>query len=80
MYGYNEILVPVQSYQLLFILEILNPFYVFQLFSLIVWFNEGYFYYAIAVIFMSLFGIVSSIRQTRSVIIYFITMSFNNVA
>lgn len=67
LYGFNEILVPVQGFQVLFVLEILNPFYVFQVFSLIVWFNEGYFYYAIAVIFMSAFGIFTSIRQTRSV-------------
>lgn len=67
MYGYNEILVPVQGYEVLFVLEILNPFYVFQVFSLIVWFNEGYFYYALAVMFMSACGIITSIRQTRVV-------------
>ncbi|XP_011496793.1 PREDICTED: probable cation-transporting ATPase 13A3 [Ceratosolen solmsi marchali] len=66
VYGHNKIIVPVQGIQLLFILEILNPFYVFQVFSLIVWFNEGYFYYAIAVMCMSAFGIVTSIRQMRT--------------
>ncbi|XP_014205361.1 probable cation-transporting ATPase 13A3 [Copidosoma floridanum] len=66
MYGYNEILVPVQSFRVLFVLEILNPFYVFQAFSLVVWFNEGYVHYAVAVVLMSLFGILSSIRQTRA--------------
>lgn len=67
VYGHNEILVPVQSYEMLLFLEILNPFYVFQAFSLLVWFMEGYLYYAFAVICMSAFGIVSSIRQTRAV-------------
>ncbi|KAJ8682806.1 hypothetical protein QAD02_018598 [Eretmocerus hayati] len=66
MYGYNEILVPVQSFGVLFVLEVLNPFYIFQVFSLVVWYEEGYYYYALAVMFMSAFGIFSSIRQTRT--------------
>ncbi|XP_058794297.1 polyamine-transporting ATPase 13A3-like [Phymastichus coffea] len=66
VYGYNEILVPVEGFQVLFVLEILNPFYVFQVFSLFVWFEEGYLYYALAVILMSACGIITSIRQTRA--------------
>ncbi|XP_014228513.1 probable cation-transporting ATPase W08D2.5 [Trichogramma pretiosum] len=66
MYGFNEILVPVQGYEVLFFLEILNPFYVFQVFSLFVWFLEEYYQYAIAVMCMSICGIITSIRQTRA--------------
>ena len=67
MFGNNEIIIPVQSFFLLFILELLNPFYIFQLFSLFVWYLEQYYYYAMAVVLMAAFGIISSIRQTRSV-------------
>jgi cation-transporting ATPase 13A2 len=64
-YGTNEINVPVQSILTLLVLEALTPFYVFQLFSLIVWFAEAYYYYTIAIIIMSVFGISTSIIQTR---------------
>nr|XP_034180704.1 probable cation-transporting ATPase 13A3 [Osmia lignaria]XP_034180705.1 probable cation-transporting ATPase 13A3 [Osmia lignaria]XP_034180707.1 probable cation-transporting ATPase 13A3 [Osmia lignaria]XP_034180708.1 probable cation-transporting ATPase 13A3 [Osmia lignaria] len=65
VYGNNEILVPVQSIGVLLLLEVLNPFYIFQVFTLCVWFAEKYFYYTAAIICMSLFGIISSIIQTR---------------
>ncbi|KAK0166024.1 hypothetical protein PV328_004483 [Microctonus aethiopoides] len=65
VYGYNEIIVPVQSILVLLLLEVLNPFYIFQIFTLCVWFADGYYYYTAAIILMSLFGISSSILQTR---------------
>lgn len=65
VYGNNEIVVPVQSIGVLLLLEVLNPFYIFQVFTLCVWFAEGYLYYTAAIICMSLFGIISSIIQTR---------------
>ncbi|CAK9801945.1 Polyamine-transporting ATPase 13A3 [Anthophora plagiata] len=65
VYGSNEIAVPVQSIGVLLLLEALNPFYIFQVFTLCVWFAEGYLYYTAAIICMSLFGIISSIIQTR---------------
>ncbi|KOC69420.1 putative cation-transporting ATPase 13A3 [Habropoda laboriosa] len=65
VYGSNEIDVPVQSIGVLLLLEALNPFYIFQVFTLCVWFAEGYLYYTAAIICMSLFGIISSIIQTR---------------
>lgn len=58
---------PVQSILVLLLLEVLNPFYIFQVFTLAVWFAEGYLYYTGAIILMSLFGISSSILQTRRV-------------
>lgn len=71
VYGNNEIDVPVQSIGVLLLLEVLNPFYIFQVFTLCVWFAEGYLYYTAAIICMSLFGIISSIIQTRKVKILF---------
>ncbi|XP_043279713.1 polyamine-transporting ATPase 13A3-like [Venturia canescens] len=65
VYGNNEIIVPVQSILILLLLEVLNPFYIFQVFTLAVWLAEGYYYYTGAIILMSLFGITSSIMQTR---------------
>ncbi|KAG8225089.1 hypothetical protein J437_LFUL000068 [Ladona fulva] len=46
VYGLNEIAVPVQSVLALLFLEVLNPFYVFQIFSFCLWFADDYFFYA----------------------------------
>lgn len=51
VYGNNEIVVPVQSIGVLLLLEVLNPFYIFQVFTLCVWFAEGYLYYTAAIIY-----------------------------
>ncbi|RLU15384.1 hypothetical protein DMN91_012378, partial [Ooceraea biroi] len=65
VYGNNDIVVPLHSIGVLLLLEVLNPFYIFQVFTLAVWFAEGYLYYTIAIVLMSLFGITTSIIQTR---------------
>lgn len=70
IYGENKINVPTQNILTLIWLEVLNPLYVFQAFSLIVWFSEGYVYYLGAIVIMSVFGITSSVIQTRAVISY----------
>ncbi|KAF4533323.1 hypothetical protein B566_EDAN004444 [Ephemera danica] len=64
VYGNNDIQVPLQSVATLILLEVLNPFYMFQVFSLAVWFAEGYYYYTIAIIVMSFYGIASNVLQT----------------
>ncbi|XP_030760094.1 probable cation-transporting ATPase 13A3 isoform X2 [Sitophilus oryzae] len=65
VYGTNQIITPQQSILTLLALEALTPFYMFQLFSLIVWIAEFYYYYAIAIVIMSVAGITTSIIQTR---------------
>lgn len=65
IYGANEIDVPLDSVFSLFVLEALTPFYIFQVFSLIVWLAEEYYYYGIAIVLMSVIGIGSSVIQTR---------------
>lgn len=66
-YGNNEIIVPVQSILALLFLEVLNPFYIFQLFSFCLWFIDNYIYYAVAILLMSAFGIILSVMQIRKV-------------
>ncbi|XP_030755212.1 probable cation-transporting ATPase 13A3 [Sitophilus oryzae] len=65
VYGPNVIAVKVSSILTLLFLEVLNPFYIFQLFSFILWFCDEYYYYAAAIMFMSVFGIALTVRQTR---------------
>nr|DBA15686.1 TPA: hypothetical protein GDO54_003159 [Pyxicephalus adspersus] len=65
IYGRNEIDVPVKSYGQLLIQEVLNPFYIFQLFSVILWFCEGYYYYAVCIIIISIISIAVSLYETK---------------
>lgn len=66
-YGLNEITIPYKSALVLLATEALNPFYVFQIFSVILWFLYDYYYYASVIVGMSVFGIFMSIRQTKKV-------------
>lgn len=67
VFGSNEIVVKESTIFELLFLEILNPFYIFQLFSFILWFSDNYYYYAAAILLMSVFGITMSVIQTRKV-------------
>ncbi|XP_070609984.1 polyamine-transporting ATPase 13A3 isoform X4 [Erythrolamprus reginae] len=64
-YGLNEIAVRVPSVFKLLVKEVLNPFYVFQLFSVILWCTDEYYYYAVAIVIMSLISIASSLYNIR---------------
>ncbi|CAG9767851.1 unnamed protein product [Ceutorhynchus assimilis] len=65
VYGSNLIEVKETSITTLLFLEALNPFYIFQILSFILWFSDEYYYYASAILAMSLFGIAMTVRQTR---------------
>ncbi|OWK62213.1 putative cation-transporting ATPase 13A4 [Lonchura striata] len=61
--------------------NVLNPFYVFQLFSVCLWFAEDYMEYASAIIFMSLLSIFLTIYDLRkqSIKLHRLVESHNNV-
>lgn len=65
--GPNTIDVPVIPIWKLLIKEVLNPFYVFQLFSVCLWFAEDYMEYATAIIIMSLLSIFLTVYDLRKV-------------
>ena len=67
VYGPNDIIVPNNSIGYLLITEVLNPFYIFQVASVILWTSDEYYYYAAAIVLMSVSGIVSSVYQTKKV-------------
>ncbi|GCC23178.1 hypothetical protein chiPu_0001571 [Chiloscyllium punctatum] len=64
-FGLNEVEVKVPSVFKLLIKEVLNPFYIFQLFSIILWTFNGYYYYGVAIVIMSLVSIVTSLHTIR---------------
>jgi cation-transporting ATPase 13A2 len=74
----NVIDIPVKSYLTLLIDEILHPFYIFQLFSVVVWMVAAYYvslffskmltkfqYYASAIFLISLISNIISLVETR---------------
>uniref|UniRef100_A0A674HRR9 Cation-transporting ATPase n=1 Tax=Taeniopygia guttata TaxID=59729 RepID=A0A674HRR9_TAEGU len=79
--GPNTIDVPVIPIWKLLIKEVLNPFYVFQLFSVCLWFAEDYMEYANAIIFMSLLSIFLTVYDLRkqSIKLHRLVESHNNV-
>ena len=64
-FGSNTIDIKVTPYISLFFQECADPFYIFQLFSCILWFSDEYYYYAAAIVVISLTSIVLSIYQTH---------------
>ncbi|XP_056132320.1 polyamine-transporting ATPase 13A3 [Lampris incognitus] len=64
-FGVNEIAVKVPSVFKLLIKEVLNPFYIFQLFSVTLWSVDEYYYYAVAIVFMSLISITTSLYTIK---------------
>ncbi|XP_023726909.1 probable cation-transporting ATPase 13A3 isoform X2 [Cryptotermes secundus] len=65
LYGENVITINVKSYGRLFIEEVFNPFYIFQVFSVILWSLDDYFYYAGCIVFLTTVSVVTSLFQTR---------------
>ncbi|KFO94121.1 putative cation-transporting ATPase 13A4 [Buceros rhinoceros silvestris] len=79
--GPNTIDVPVIPIWKLLIKEVLNPFYVFQLFSVCLWFAEDYMEYATAIIIMSLLSIFLTVYDLRqqSIKLHRLVESHNNI-
>uniref|UniRef100_A0A8C2Z5P3 ATPase cation transporting 13A2 n=1 Tax=Cyclopterus lumpus TaxID=8103 RepID=A0A8C2Z5P3_CYCLU len=67
MYGPNLIDVPVKPYVKLLFEEVLNPFYVFQVFSIALWLADDYYFYAVCIFIISVFSIGLSLYEIRKV-------------
>uniref|UniRef100_A0A1A8FPM2 ATPase type 13A2 n=2 Tax=Nothobranchius korthausae TaxID=1143690 RepID=A0A1A8FPM2_9TELE len=65
MFGANLIDVPVKSYMRLLFEEVLNPFYVFQVFSITLWTIDSYYFYALCIFIISIISISISLYETR---------------
>ena len=65
VYGSNSINAPVPSYLSLLVEEVLNPFYVFQLCSIILWSLDEYVFYAVCILTISLISAIISLVEMR---------------
>lgn len=66
------ITINVKSYWRMLIEEVFNPFYIFQVFSVILWSLDDYFYYAGCIVFLTTVSVVTSLFQTRKVSLCFV--------
>uniref|UniRef100_A0A8D3C937 Polyamine-transporting ATPase 13A3 n=1 Tax=Scophthalmus maximus TaxID=52904 RepID=A0A8D3C937_SCOMX len=78
-FGVNEIAVKVPSVFKLLIKEVLNPFYIFQLFSVILWSADEYYYYAVAIVFMSVISTATSVYTIKKVRLYYTRPIYHTV-
>lgn len=58
-------MVEVQTVLQVLFNEILGPFYVFQIFSIIIWSTDDYYYYASCIVIMSAISLATSVHQIR---------------
>jgi P-type E1-E2 ATPase len=65
-FGRCEIKVPVKSIPRILIQEVLNPFYIFQIFSITLWYWDEYWSYATCILVVSVMSISYSLYQTRT--------------
>lgn len=63
-YGPCEILVPRKKIRRILLDEVLNPFYIFQVFAMILWFWDGYRIYAGCILFISTTSVCASLYET----------------
>ena len=66
LFGENSIEIEVKSYLKLFIEEVLNPFYIFQIFSVVLWLCDDYWSYATAIFMISALSITVSLKKKQN--------------
>ena len=67
MFGDNNITVELTPLLKIVFLEVLSPFYVFQVFACLLWFLDEYEYYASAIVIASTASVTAAVYQQRKV-------------
>ncbi|TIB92882.1 hypothetical protein E3Q19_01771 [Wallemia mellicola] len=65
LFGLNEIEIEERSWGQLFVDEVLHPFYVFQVASIVLWSIDDYYYYAFCIAVISISSIISTLLETK---------------
>ncbi|KAK1240625.1 hypothetical protein MKX07_004653 [Trichoderma sp. CBMAI-0711] len=66
LFGNNLIDIEQKSMSQLLVDEVLHPFYIFQIASIILWSLDSYYYYAICIFAMSVGSITTTLVETRA--------------
>ncbi|TIB04331.1 hypothetical protein E3P88_01870 [Wallemia ichthyophaga] len=65
LFGLNEIEIEERSWGQLFVDEVLHPFYVFQVASIVLWSIDDYYYYAFCIAVISISSIFTTLIETK---------------
>ncbi|KAF9147252.1 hypothetical protein BG015_011143 [Linnemannia schmuckeri] len=65
VFGHNLIDVQEKTIGQLLVQEVLHPFYVFQVFSMALWFADDYYYYAACIFVISTVSVVTELVETK---------------
>ncbi|KNE58820.1 HAD ATPase, P-type, family IC [Allomyces macrogynus ATCC 38327] len=65
VFGSNSIEIPARSTLELVMNEILHPFYIFQVFSIILWCLDDYYYYASCIFILSVLSTLETLVETK---------------
>jgi cation-transporting ATPase 13A3/4/5 len=76
--GRSEISVPVKTVPRLMVEEVLHPFFVFQVFSCVLWYWDNYYYYASAIVLISSVSLASNLITTRSNLLSIRALAISN--
>ncbi|KAK9242935.1 hypothetical protein V1506DRAFT_516715 [Lipomyces tetrasporus] len=66
VFGENSIEIEDKTIPQLLVEEVLHPFYIFQLFSMILWGLDEYYYYAACIFVISVISITNTLIETKS--------------
>lgn len=66
VFGQNSIDLEEKSLGQLLVDEVFHPFYVFQIFSLLLWSVDEYYYYAACIFVISVLSIISALLETKA--------------
>ncbi|KAK4050588.1 hypothetical protein OIV83_003314 [Microbotryomycetes sp. JL201] len=66
LFGSNAIEIAARSTFQLLMDEVLHPFYIFQIFSILLWTVDDYYYYAFAIAVISIVSIVQTLIETKA--------------
>lgn len=68
LFGQNVIEIEKKSTMTLLVDEVLHPFYIFQIASVILWSLDDYYYYAICIVIISCASIVTTLIETSNTV------------
>lgn len=66
IFGNCDLEIKVDSVVKLLIKEMTDPFYIFQIFSVALWFKESYYKYALVIVITTIVSLTVSVYETRS--------------
>ncbi|CAK9304704.1 unnamed protein product [Gordionus sp. m RMFG-2023] len=65
LFGTNNLHIPVPNFFKIMYDEVVTPFYAFQAFSVILWYNDDYYFYASCILIISLLTLIKSTRDIK---------------